>query len=453
VDNDPGSPSFGDLYVPDLLRGTIEKFSSSGDYISTINDLEDPTGVAVDPTSGKLYVTELFGGVHVFSPIGTELTSFSTISEPTGVAVDSAGTVYVVDGGGNSGVDGEAVAYSPAGTFLRKLKVNKAMGVGVDYANDHVFVSEGDRLLEFDSTGGRVGGPIGGGRLSSPISIATHQGKLAVSNSAAGKVAVFGPASRPSFPSTDNPLVIDSVNAPGELRPADFQVAPDGETAIFTSTLPLTEYDNATRREILRYSAPDDAIICASCPSTGALATSDASLPIDGLALTDDGRVFFNSGESLVDRDLNNKEDAYEWEPSGLGTCQRAAGCLELISAGTSPAPSSLLGVSADGVDAHFFTRSKLVAEDGNGNSVKIYDARAYGGFPFAPNPVPCKASDECHGPGSDTPPPANIKSTAGTPESSAPAAGCKKGFVMKRGRCVKHRKARRHAKRHRRAR
>jgi hypothetical protein len=450
VDNDPGSPNYGDLYVPDLFRGAIERFSSSGTYEGKIDKVEVPTGVAVDPATGKIYVTQLFGGVRVFSPAGTELASFSTISEPTGVAVDSTGTVYVVNGGGNSGAEGEAVAYSPSGVFLRKLKVNQAMGVGVDYSNDHVFVAEKDRLAEFDSTGGRVGGPIGVGRLSSPISVAIDQGKLAASNSGPGKVAVFGPAARPPFPSTDNPLVVDSVTAPGDLHTADFQVAPNGDSAIFTSTLPLTPYDNAGHREVLRYSASADGLDCASCPSTGALATRDAALPVDGLALTDDGRVFFNSGEGLVDRDLNNKEDAYEWEPAGIGGCAPPAGCLELISAGTSPTPSSLLGASADGIDAHFFTRDKLVAEDGNGSSVKIYDARAFGGFPFVPNPVPCKASDECHGPGSDTPPPANIKSTAGTPESVLPAAKCRKGFVKKSGRCVKRRKARKQTKRHR---
>jgi hypothetical protein len=433
-----------------LLRGAIERFSGSGVYESKIVNVENPTGVAVDPASGQVYVTELFGGVRVFSPAGVELTSFSTISEPTGVAVDSTGIVYVVNGGGQSGGDGEAVAYSSTGVFLRKLKVDQALGVGVDYSNDHAFIAEDDRLAEFDATGGRVGGPIGVGRLTDPIGVATHEGSLAVSSSGTGKVAVFGPAARPPFPSTDNPLVVDSVSAPGDAHTADFQIAPSGDSAIVTSTLSLTEYDNSPRREVFRYSASEDELNCASCPSTGALATRDAALPVDGLALTDDGRVFFNSGEGLVDRDLNNKEDAYEWEPEGIGGCQQAAGCLELISAGSSPTSSSLLGVTADGTDAYFFTRDKLVAEDGNGSSVKIYDARAYGGFPFVPQPVPCKASDECHGPGSETPPAPNIKSTAGTPESSSSAGKCRKGLVRKNGKCVRRKKTKKHAKRHR---
>ena len=38
--------------------------------------------------------------------------------------------------------------------------------------------------------------------------------------------------------------------------------------------------------------------------------------------------------------------------------------------------------------------------EDENGDAMKIYDARANGGFPTDPPPLPCQASDECHGPG-----------------------------------------------------
>jgi hypothetical protein len=47
---------------------------------------------------------------------------------------------------------------------------------------------------------------------------------------------------------------------------------------------------------------------------------------------------------------------------------------------------------------------------------VKIYDARVLGGFPYVPPEVPCKASDECHGPGSLAPAAPNIGSISGTP-------------------------------------
>ena len=37
--------------------------------------------------------------------------------------------------------------------------------------------------------------------------------------------------------------------------------------------------------------------------------------------LTNDGRLFFNSFDSLVAQDTNGKADVYEYEPSGIGSC------------------------------------------------------------------------------------------------------------------------------------
>jgi hypothetical protein len=193
----------------------------------------------------------------------------------------------------------------------------------------------------------------------------------------------------------------------------------------------LTEYDNAeVHREIFRFDS-ETGIDCASCNPTGERASGEASLPSNGLALSDDGRVFFNSNESLVDRDLNERLDAYEWK-SGKG--------IELISPGTSPFASSLLGISADGIDAYFFTHDTLVPSDQNGSRVKVYDARTQGGYPIAPAAVPCKASDECHGPGTEAPPAPAIKTIAGTPVGNAGRVPtrCKRGFVRRRGKCVR---------------
>jgi hypothetical protein len=154
---------------------------------------------------------------------------------------------------------------------------------------------------------------------------------------------------------------------------------------------------------------------------------------------------------------LNKVEDAYEWEPQGFEneehqTCQTSGGCVQLVSTGAGAFPSKLLGISADGENAYFFTREKLVAEDGNGNSTKIYDAREGGGFPFVPSPVPCKASDECHGPGSLAPAPPEITSVVGTTEIPSPT--CKRPRVKRHGKCVKpkrktHERHSRHRDRH----
>jgi hypothetical protein len=167
-------------------------------------------------------------------------------------------------------------------------------------------------------------------------------------------------------------MVVDSLRSAATRRTADFEVTPSGSYAAFPSALPLTGYDNAGHREVFRYDSANEAIDCASCNSTGELATGEAGLAPNGLSLTNDGRVFFNADEGLVDRDLNEKQDAYEWEKAPGET----EGKDQLISSGTSILASSLLGVSANGVDAYFFTHETLASGDRNGGRVKLYDAR-----------------------------------------------------------------------------
>jgi hypothetical protein len=163
----------------------------------------------------------------------------------------------------------------------------------------------------------------------------------------------------------------------------------------------------------------------------------------NGLSLTDDGRLFFDTTEPLAPRDLDNREDVYEW----------ANGKVDLISTGVSQFDSALLSASADATDVYFFTRDSLVPQDTNGELVKIYDARANGGFPYLPPPVPCKASDECHGPGSATPPTPNINSVtqAGGGNLSAHPARVKCGRhrVRRHGHCVKRHKRHHRGHRH----
>jgi hypothetical protein len=451
VDNAPGSPSHGDFYVPSPAAAVVKKYDSSGAEVASLDVSAFPSAVAVDQTNGDVYVTTTFPSqVEVLDASGTPLTSFPTEAFPTGVAVDSSGRVYVVNGEGLFGNAGTTEIYDSSGTHIGQLDGNPSKAVAVDPADDHVYVNEGDRIVEFDPSGNQVGLPIGSGLLDGSFSLNADSGRLVVSNPIAPKVNVslFGPAAVPPEPRTDNPLVIDSVSSPGIRNTADFQVTPSGDDAVFTSSLPLTEYDNAeVHREIFRYDAKLG-LSCASCKPTGERASGEASLPANGLGLSDDGRVFFNSSESLVDRDLNEKLDAYEWE-SGEG--------IELISTGTSPFAASLLGISADGTDGYFFTRDRLVPEDQNGSRVKVYDARSYGGYPIFPPPVPCKASDECHGAGTQAPHPPEIKTIAGTPVGNATQHGrsrCKHGFVKRHGKCVRkaHKRKRHHKSNHTRA-
>ncbi len=367
-----------------------------------------------------------FGGVSIFDPTGAPVGEFSTISNPTGVAVDSSGTVYVVNGGGLFGANGKAEVYDSAGNDLGELTGSPAFGVAVDPSDDHIYVDQRSRVTEFNPAREAVNAPVGVGVISESVGVAADSGTVVATNRGSTNVASFGPAVVPNDPNTDNPLLIDSLGSAGTRFMGDFQVNPSGGQAVFTSTLPLTGYETLGHREVYRYDQQSDTVECASCNSTGEPASGEATLPVNGLALSDDGRVFFNSTQGLVDRDLNNRKDAYEWK-SGEG--------IELISTGTGALASSLLGISADAVDAYFFTHDTLVNEDHNGSRVKIYDARSLGGFPYVPPEVPCKASDECHGRGSEQPAAPVIGTVAGIPigNTGRPKKTCQHGKRCKR--------------------
>ena len=458
VDNDPSSGSYRDLYVPELFSGSVNKYSPEGKYLATIPVGGYPMGVAVDPANGNVYaVTGLFGTptVEVFDQNGNPITSFGVEEfspSPTALAVDSSGTVYVVNGGGFTSAKGTTEEYTSTGTHKATLDENPSYGVAVDPSDQNVYVDEGNQVTEFDSEGDEVGAPTGSNILSLSVGVAATDGFLDVSNRGGTDVVSFGPPVTPPDEEVDNPLVIDSVTSPGIRHTSDFQATPSGADAAFTSTLSLTHYDTGlTHREVYRYDA-EKGVECASCNQTEEQASGQASLPTNGLGISDDGRVFFNSTEGLVDRDLNGQEDAYEWEPAGFEfghgapACTNSAGCVGLISTGASSEAAKLLGISSSGADAYFFTRQRLSNQDENGNTVKIYDARSLGGFPYSPPPIQCKAADECHGPGSPTPPPPDIKSQANTPGGNSPAtnitARCKPRSVRKHGHCVRRRRS-----------
>jgi hypothetical protein len=236
------------------------------------------------------------------------------------------------------------------------------------------------------------------------------------------------PGSAPEFVATlepSNPAARNGVLDSEKRRTPDFQVNPDGEAAAFATTLALTGYENRGHPMVFLHT-PGEPIACVSCNPTNAPATGPSSMASYGLSLTDDGRVFFNSFDRLVLRDSNKLKDAYEWEDGELP---------ELISTGTSSSGSSLYSVSADGRDALFYTRENLVAQDLNGPIMKIYDAREDGGFFHVPPQHLCKASDECHGPGTVPASAAPIRTYFGTP---AKTDRCPTGKVRTRGKCVK---------------
>lgn len=251
------------------------------------------------------------------------------------------------------------------------------------------------------------------------------------------------------------------------------RVNPDGTVLLFQSRATLDGYDSGDFPQIYRYDDLADRLDCISCIPTGVPADGGASLQTPTILqplrtdapsslfgfvanLRPDGkRAFFESEEALVSTDANGVKDVYEWEEQGIGSCQRAGGCVYLISSGRSAQDSYLFGHSDSGDDVFFTTNDVLTGFD-LGATTSVYDARVGGGFSEASEEI-CVA-EGCR---TEPPPPPGVIA----PGKAGPGAGnfkpprksrvCPKGKrkVKRHGkvRCVKkHRK--KHRKQHRRA-
>jgi NHL repeat len=160
-------------------------------------------------------------------------------------------------------------------------------------------------------------------------------------------------------------------------------VAPAGGELVFESGLNLTGFDSRGANEIYMY-APGSGVSCLSCNPSGALTPPGSGASLPGSASTtfalrdvsaDGSRVFFQTAESLVPADQNGKVDVYEFERAGAGSCTRPAGCLFVISGGSSTQSSFFVDAGETGEDVFFTSRADLVPADRT-DRLELYDAR-----------------------------------------------------------------------------
>jgi hypothetical protein len=249
----------------------------------------------------------------------------------------------------------------------------------------------------------------------------------------------------------------DGTSTAGNITDLLARVSANGRYLAFMSSTSLTGYDNRDAinghpdQEVYLYDAVAKRLVCASCNPTGSrpvgvpteefLSSEEkesrenvvgvlnlaglptwiaANLPPSNLmlgqfslyqprALSDSGRLFFNSSDALVAQDINDQEDVYEFEPVGTGGCTassstfgvRSGGCVSLISSGSSPEESGFMDASENGGDVFFMTSSRLTPQDYD-TSYDIYDAHeCTPSVPCVPVPValpPCASGDACKG-------------------------------------------------------
>ncbi len=234
---------------------------------------------------------------------------------------------------------------------------------------------------------------------------------------------------------------------------ATVSVSPNGRYVTFMSQRSLTGYDNLDANsgrpdtEVFLYDADTGRLVCASCNPSGARPTgvfdadNEPGLLVDRFGaslwqghwlagsipgwdketaqsrstwyqshyLSDSGRLLFNSADALVAQDMNGKEDVYEYEPAGVGSCTDASGCVGLISSGTSGEESAMLDASESGDDVFFLTASRLAPQDID-EAFDVYDAHVCSTLSPCLSttavsvPPACGSSDECRGPRSAAP-------------------------------------------------
>ncbi len=263
--------------------------------------------------------------------------------------------------------------------------------------------------------------------------------------------------------------------------------SPNGRYLSFMSQRSLTGMDNIDAasgepvQQIYRYDLATDHLDCISCKPTGAapdgelIPVTTALRRVEGLgywrgvwvaallperpakdvtalsfyaprATLDNGRVFFNSIDSLVPADSNSQWDVYQYEPTGTGDCTTASGgaavarsphgCVSLISSGTAEEEAGFLDASESGDDAFFLTPAQLNETDRD-HEYDVYDARV-GGVPATlPTHAEC-LGDAC-------------QPLAQAPSDSTPASAALEGrgnVKPKSRRCPKGKhKARRHGR------
>ncbi len=258
VDNDPRSPSFGDVYVIDEGHSVVDKFGASGAYLGQLTgacekDGESPPqcsnskfvpfieldGVAVD-ANGVVWVESSdvggYGDPAIDKFSGKQPSAFlsSRISQAgvltaRGLAVDSEDNLYVIYHSGKNITRLNSLGEVPGEEGRENLGgVEGASGVAVDSMNNYAYIDTGTSIAVIDPAESLV--ESFGGGLSGAESLAINPAA-----GASGYVYVVEPADNevlflehsetppppPAAPKTNPSTEITSSSATlnGELNP------------------------------------------------------------------------------------------------------------------------------------------------------------------------------------------------------------------------------------------
>jgi hypothetical protein len=378
----PTSPTFSYAVAPD---GSRIEFTAEGDLYSRVNP-----GVAQSALNGAEECDEP-------SRACTFQIDSSESSEPGGGGVFAGGSgengevVYFTDANrlmsDSTATTGEPDLYEydfrkPAGSRLKDLTVDQNAGEHADvlgYVGTNEAGSPGDYVY-FVATGVLASNQNSTGANAAPGSPNLY--------------AIHGDTT--SFIGTLS-LATDSCDWENICMTA--RVSANGRYLGFDSLEQLTSFNNLDAntsepdQEIFLYDADAEDLRCASCGTTNTAPVAPASirLPEGRFVFTpiplylqrnvsDDGQVFFDTQNPLVESARNGLSNVYEYRD----------GSLRLLSSGTAESPSFFYDASSDGGDAYLITAQELVP-GADAAELSLFDAKVDGGFP-APlsSPEPC---------------------------------------------------------------
>lgn len=220
-----------DLYVSNG-GNAVYKFDSEGNPVSSFGSngqlgVANCIGVAVDPVNGDLYVANAEGKVEVFTSSGVPVREFTTgpVTAPLGIAVDAAGRVYV-DGGGYIGGGPGLERFNESGTREGMVEPGGFQGVTIDPATDDVYTTQGGELAEYSPGGETLISQFGGGVVNDAWGVGVNEttGEIYTATYYGSSVDAFGPTV--IIPNvTSNPPTLASVDhttavLTGQIDPA-----------------------------------------------------------------------------------------------------------------------------------------------------------------------------------------------------------------------------------------
>jgi YVTN family beta-propeller protein len=186
-------PQTGTIYVTNANGNSVSVISEATDKVTaTVRVGRSPFGVAADPLTGTIYVTNGSGNsVAVINGRTNKVTNMIPVGQgPTGIAVNAqTDTIYVANAFSNS----VSVINGTTNEVVETITIgHQPQWVAVDPATSMVYVTSfrGNSVSVIDGPTGKVTATIAVGKM--PQGIAVDDGHVYVANQFQNTVSVLG---------------------------------------------------------------------------------------------------------------------------------------------------------------------------------------------------------------------------------------------------------------------